>query len=286
MNKAKKLAEKNNLIAKVDKSKKLGGKDYFITKATNILKDNGLKLVSINDNIIIIPIKSFNLAVKDFVKKTDMEGSAFKEYYEQQVNQRKEIKTKVGTIHPGVENFSNDLDIYNKYVTEQRKKSANFIRSLHKERYWNLLPPSYVDIITKNHNSIPDVNFELANANTKDLMNKLQQSLMPTKSKDDTASLKHGTAPSQPMGDEEYFKHVMESMGFDTSKTDNSENTNTINHATESTNLDTSKTDNSENVTKDTTNTTNTTNTTDTNNITNTTDTTDTTNTNTTININ
>ena len=263
MNKAKKLAEKNNFIAKVDKSKKLGGKDYFITKATNILKDNGLKLVSINDNIIIIPIKSFNLAVKDFVKKTDMEGSAFKEYYEQQVNQRKEIKTKVGTIHPGVENFSNDLDIYNKYVTEQRKKSANFIRSLHKERYWNLLPPSYVDIITKNHNSIPDVNFELANANTKDLMNKLQQSLMPTKSKDDTASLKHGTAPSQPMGDEEYFKHVMESMGFDTSKTDNSEN-----------------------VTKDTTNTTNTTNTTDTNNITNTTDTTDTTNTNTTININ
>lgn len=86
---------------------RLNGKAYFFDKARNMLKDKGLMLVKIEDDVCILPIKSYNLAIKDHDKK-----------------------------------ISHNAD-----PVETRKKTYAFLKSLHKDEYWTILPHSYKGII-------------------------------------------------------------------------------------------------------------------------------------------
>ena len=88
-------------------SQRLNGKAYFFDRARNMLKNKGLMLVKIEDDVCILPIKSYNLVIKDYDKK---------------------IAHKADPI-------------------ETRKNAYAFLKSLHKDEYWNVLPHSYKGII-------------------------------------------------------------------------------------------------------------------------------------------
>lgn len=161
-------------------NKKQYGSQYFVNRASNILKNHGLKFTCINNKeIIIVPIKSYNLATKEFTNNSSIISKKFSEYEKAHRGKYLSINTDAGTINPEVKDYSGKTNtdirskIYEDFLTIERTKLNTFLKSLHKEKYWEFIPSSYKSIILKNINIIINDDINNSLKQTGDLLNKL-----------------------------------------------------------------------------------------------------------------